>query len=259
MTTEYAPLLPDQALDDDVCDALVTAHAGGPSFSSAMASELAPPGQAVHGVGTPCPEIPADAPGYLIGSLNGMSKEKGKGQGGPGSSCDITAGRTSLRSSPHQAVRKPPRLLRPVHGVQEEMEVEPRSPRLGVLRHSIGFLTVATAFLQRCCGRIMGDQPTPGTRGLSPRSFAFELPSNAGDSFGGRYTQEAAARKTQPGTSTASRLSGATAFEPGGVRPSRGGDRCLEPSHSRVTTTTMAAHYNMDSEAETAHEFEWDG
>ena len=143
-----------------------------------------------------------------------------------------------------------------VHGAQEEMEVDSKA---GVLRHSIGFLTIATAFLQRCCGRIMGDQPTPGTRGLSPRSFAFELPSNAGDSFGGRYTQEAAARKTQPGTSTASRLSGATAFEPGGVRPSRGGDRCLEPSHSRVTTTTMAAHYNMDSEAETAHEFEWDG
>ena len=236
MTTEYAPLLPDQALDDDVCDALVTAHAGGPSFSSAMASELAPPGQAVHGVGTPCPEIPADAPGYLIGSLNGMSKEKGKGQGGPGSSCDSTAGRTSLRSSPHQAVRKPPRLLRPVHGVQEEMEVESRSPRLGVLCRSIGFLTVATAFLQHCCGWILGDQPTPGAPGLSPRSFAFDLPSDAGDSsFGSRYTQEAAAYQAQ------SRISANGSSEPGGVRPSGGRDRCLEPPRSRVTTTTQGS------------------
>ena len=247
MTTEYAPLLPDQALDDDVCDALVTAHAGGPSFSSAMASELAPLGQADDGVGTPRPEIPADAPGYLIDSLNGVSKEKGKGQGGPGGSCNNTTGRTSLRSSPHQAVRKPPRLLRPVHGVQEEMEVEPRSPRLGVLRHSIGFLTVATAFLQHCCGRILGDQPTPGAAGLSPRSFAFELPSDAGDSsFGSRYAQEAAAYQAQSGISANGRLlaATATASEPGGVRPSGGRDRCLEPSqlsHDNHQGSTLPA------------------
>ena len=199
------------------------------SFKS-RASELAPLGQADDGAGTPRPEIPADAPGYLIGSLNGMSKEKGKGQGGPGSSCDITAGRTSLRSSPHQAVRKPPRLLRPVHGVQGEMEVESRSPRLGVLRRSIGFLTVATAFLQHCCGRILGDQPTPGAAGLS---FAFELPSDAGDSsFGSRYAQEAAAYQAQSGISANGRLlaATATASEPGGARPSGGRVRCLEPS-----------------------------
>ena len=98
--------------------------------------------------------------------LNGVdygTKEQGKGKGTSSGAAitDPSSGRMS--TPPRQALRQPERVLRPMPGLQHEVEVEPRSPRLGALRRGIQFITLATTFLNHCLGQFVatGTSSTP--------------------------------------------------------------------------------------------------
>ena len=175
---EYMPLLRSaQASVDQPRDILVTQYENRPSNTSAMASELEIVGQCGYELGSASPEIPSTASAFsneFIGKGKGSREVQGK------STKDIGS---PVRASSPEEIRKSTRVLRSMPGVSQEVEVERSPTRLGALRRSIGFITVATAFLHQCLGRIVADEPA-GTTGIphGVNSAAFDIGAFKSDS-----------------------------------------------------------------------------
>ena len=137
----------------------------------------------------------------------------------------------SVPASAHQEIRQPARILRPMPGVPDKMEVESDSPRMGALRRGVRFLTVATALLSNCLGRFMdqpaGDISANPVIGLPYGTSAY-ISTTTPSTFDWSILEET-------GTSNAdgTRCGGGDARAD--ARPSAGGGRIptLEPSQRR--------------------------
>ena len=126
--------------------------------TASVAMALALPGQEGGGLGKTGPPVPPTA-STLGGDTIGRCEDQGQGHEGQVQAGDHLSGDHGLRAPARQEVRESARKLCSVPGLQDQVEVEPHSPRLGTLHRGLQFLTIATAFLGHCLGSVMDGQP----------------------------------------------------------------------------------------------------
>ena len=233
---EFMPLMSKaQVVEPDARDAFVTENANRPATTSAMASELERPGQDGYELGSASPEVPS--PTADIDYRNGKF-DSSQGEGGSKSQDEASSIKGTkddrVRPQAHPEIRKPTRFIRPVPGMPHQVEMEHQPSRMGALRRSIGFITIATAFLHQCLGRIMADE--------SPRSPGLQTGVPDYESYTGGATFNTFGQGTDYEATEAFNFYSGIKGKSSPAEPSAGttssdrGNRCMEPP-GRTTST----------------------
>ena len=160
--------------------ASTAAHGSEQATSAILAVAMEAPCSKTSPMGSASPEIPekgtsAGSSRFIIDGSDGIyTEEQGQSKCQEEDPAEGLHVDQRLPSRAHQALREQARELRPAHGLRDQVEVEPRSPRMGALRKSIHLLTLATTFIGHCLGQFM----EPTSIGLSGQQRTTAAPTS---------------------------------------------------------------------------------